>query len=139
MYTSFDSSREFETLRDRMMNSAGALEHVDVVIPTPSPVTRTIGSWTVGKPLGRGVHGRVFLGTSTKNEVVTFKIMGLTARNKPLIENEVQVNQVLTDLAKKKDDGSRILREMEVIRGADDDVTIHQPVVPMVLADLVGS
>lgn len=43
-YTPFAGSEVLETLRDEMLMEAGGTpEHVDIVIPSPSPTTRTIG------------------------------------------------------------------------------------------------
>jgi hypothetical protein len=138
-YTSFAQGRGFEKLRDAMMETAGAPPHVDVIIPTPSPVTRIIGPWTMGRPLGKGGYGRVFLGTNTNNEMAALKIMALTDRNKSAMKREVEVNRKLTSLAEREDDRGRILRQLEVIHGSDEIVSVHKPVVPMTLADLVRS
>ncbi|KAK3903423.1 kinase-like domain-containing protein [Staphylotrichum tortipilum] len=119
------------------MKLISPLGHVDVVIPTPLAVTRTIGPWTVGNVLGRGGHGKVFMGTSTKNEVVALKVMDVAAGDAAFV-SEVQVNAVLTQLADKEDDGGRILRQKEVICCEDELVSVHVPVVPWTLADLVG-
>ena len=138
-YTPFASTREFEALRDEAMKDMGTRDHVDVVIPTPLAVNAmTIGSWTVGNSLGRGGHGRVFMGTNAKNDVVALKIMDSTDKNR-IVASEVEINTVLTDLAEKEDTDGRILRQREVIHGDYDVVSVHWPVVPMTLGNLVGN
>lgn len=94
------------------MAKIGVSVYVDIVVPTPGPVMRTISAWTVGNPLGRGGHGRVFLGTRTNHEAAALKIMGFDEEKDKLpLECEIMVNRLLTDMAEKEDDGGRILRQ----------------------------
>jgi len=140
-FTRFASTKQFPRLRDDLLRSSGGHSRVDVEIPTPLPVTRKFGQWVVGPPLGRGGHGRVFQGTNTKDDVVALKIMAISnSRDRTSVNQEVHTNEILTDIANKEDDGGRILRQIGVIGGPDDDeiVSVHEPVAFDTLGSLVG-
>ncbi|KAK3337154.1 hypothetical protein B0T19DRAFT_62665 [Cercophora scortea] len=55
---------------------------VNFEMPTPLRSTRTIGQWTLSKPLGRGGMGRVFLASNSTNEVVAVKTVERNSNTK---------------------------------------------------------
>ncbi|KAK3365203.1 kinase-like domain-containing protein [Lasiosphaeria ovina] len=139
-YTPFASGKDntFYQLRNKRLEEAGAPEHVDVDMRTPLQVTRTIGPWTVGKPLGRGGQGRVFFGSNSDNEAVALKIVQPTTDDEEgLVLREVSINEMLTNLAQEKDTAGRILRQVEVIYSNSEVVSVHKPVVGSTFCSLI--
>ncbi|PVI01095.1 kinase-like protein, partial [Periconia macrospinosa] len=148
-YTQYSSTKEFMQQRVAYMNK----QYVNDFLPKPSPTvfemptpqrnTRTIGQWSMGKPLGKGAMGRVYLASNTKNEVVAVKMIEITAATAPFVEAEVANFQHLTELGKKYFDGGRIVRLKEktnVFRGQsfNEIGLIMEPMTPNTVSDLVG-
>ena len=117
-YTKFARSESFEELRRRHISSTWpATIKGDFHMPIPLPQTSTIGTWTLNRPLGKGTFGRVYLASNPENEVVAIKVLLREKSNSvPQLDLETELNNLksLTQLAKEKGDGGRIvcLREM---------------------------
>ncbi|KAI0410750.1 kinase-like domain-containing protein [Xylaria grammica] len=147
-WTDYAATKGFIDDRARYVVGAGGPLEVDIDMPTPLPNTRTMGKWTLGKPLGAGGHGRVFLATNTSGGVAALKIMERKSRNASHVDAEVQICNEVTAFAQVSDDGGRILRAVEVLytdgkkfssETAFDNVTIvMQPMTPETLADMCG-
>ena len=147
-YTDFASSEGFMGKREEYLTTTlGAPSSVVFDMPTPRRITRTIGQWTLGDPLGKGSAGRVFLGSNSKNQAVAVKIMERTSETAVIVEKESTRCRELTALAKERDDGGRLVRLKEIIdtrevpssSSAFDDVAlVLEPMTPQTLADLVG-
>lgn len=148
-YSTFASSEAFIQQRQEYVTTKlRAPTSIDFDMPTPRLNTRTIGQWTLGHPLGRGAFGRVFLGSNSRNEVVAVKMMECNSRSKATVDAEIAVCRALTTLARKNDEGSRIVQLREVIdprkepfsskRGFDEIGLILEPMTPSTLHSLLG-
>lgn len=149
-YTDFAKTRTFVQKRlNYLTRIAGAPNSVIFEVPTPLRNTRTIGQWTLGEPLGRGAHGRVFLATNTKNEMAAVKMVERDSKAPRVVDNEIATNKAVTSLAEKWDDGGRIVRQTEILyfegdksssKAAFDEIAIVlQPMTPQTFHDLVGA
>ncbi|KAI1312871.1 kinase-like domain-containing protein [Xylaria venustula] len=149
-YTAFADTAAFRMERSGYLTGAmGAPALVDFEVPTPLHDTRTIGQWTLGEPLGRGGHGRVFLATNLKNEVAAVKLVERTRKTAEAVDAEVAIYNQVTELAERWDAGERIVRQTEVLYSKgevfsskvafDDGAMVLQPMTPRTFSDLVGA
>ncbi|CZT06995.1 uncharacterized protein RAG0_12573 [Rhynchosporium agropyri] len=101
-WTDFANGNEFKASRRRYLKEVSGQSHanVNVEMPTPLLVKRTMGDWTLAQALGRGVNGRVFFGSKTSGEIAAIKLLERTSRNQRLISQELQTLEKLTCLAK---------------------------------------
>ncbi len=143
-YTDFAQTPEYFRLRNRFLKRlAGGDGPVDLPeIPTPRPGQRQFGTWVMGRALTKGGDGRVFEGTNTKDEVAALKLMRVAnSRERARVDQEVSTNRTLTCLASTTDDGGRIVRQIEVIGGPDDDeiVSVLKPVTKTTLDAFISN
>lgn len=127
----------------------GPLTNIDFEMPTPLPIKRTMGRWTLGDALGTGGLGRVFFASDPSGSMAAIKVMERASRNCDAVDEEIQTLQEVTDLAQRTDDGERVIRVAEVIysngekfssRTAFDNVgIILKPMTPYIFGDLVGT
>lgn len=82
--------------------------------PTPTGQIRTVGDWTLGQSLGKGSHGKVYAATNFKNHIVAIKLVDRKSK-RDAVNKEIETLKALTELAKDKDDGWRLLRLRDVI------------------------
>lgn len=147
-YTDFASTEEYVEHREAyVIGNLGAPREIDFAMPTPLHNTRTVGPWTLGKPLGRGSYGRVFIGSNQKNEVVAVKVILRTTKLEKYVNTEVAAYKELTALAKKYDELGGIVRLREVIHsndakplsttGFEEVVLVLEPMTPQTFADLM--
>ena len=145
-YTSFTETNDFKTARDTYLTSVlNAPRRVDLEMPTPVLNTRTIGQWTLNEPLGRGGMGRVFLASNSKNEIVAVKTVERNPVTKSSVDLEIQTYQDVTALAKKWDEGHRIVRVREVISNRlsskapfEEVAIVMEPMTPQTFLNLMG-
>ncbi|KAI0098545.1 kinase-like domain-containing protein [Nemania sp. FL0031] len=84
-------------------------------MPTPLPTLRIIGDWTLGDPLGMGVHGKVFFGSNSQGTVAAVKLVDRLPHNDNAISEEISTFRQVTNLAEELDHDKRIARMVEVI------------------------
>lgn len=142
-FTEFATTREYLLLRDDFVASVRGHRVVDFPeTPTPRPSQKKFGSRIMGRTLGKGGHGRVFEDTNAKNKVVAIKIMrDSNSQERADVKGQIDINKLLTCLAKTKGDGGRILWQIEVMGKEDDDelVSVHKPIVKMTLHAFIGN
>ena len=148
-WTEYAATNDFIAERNEYVISSlnGPLE-VDIDMPTPLPSKRVIGKWTMGDPLGAGVNGRVFFGSSPSGKVAAIKMMERRPNNYSSIDKEVQICKKVTAFAERFDDNKRILRVVDVVYTKDkrfsskiafDNVAvILQPMTPKTLSNMCG-
>lgn len=145
-YTDHALSNEFVQERvDYMVDVIGGPSSVDFDMPTPQRETRTIGQWTIGKSLGKGAIGRVYLASNTRNEMVAVKIMEITRKTKWAVDQEIKAFRQLTELLGDSyfDDNYRkdcIVRLRETTEkfcgnGFDEIGLILEPMTPRTMVD----
>lgn len=117
-------------------------------MPTPRREVRTTGRWTLAHPLGKGIEGRVFLASSSKNEVVAIKMIERKARTADRVNAEIARYRDVTALAEGNEDGQRIVRLKETIYpgGAetytpgsvfDEVALVLEPMAPQTLNNII--
>lgn len=148
-YTDWAMTPAFRRERDGYMtNARNGPQAINFEMPTPSPSVRTIGEWTLSKPLGRGGMGRVFLASNSKNQVAAVKVVEWNSGTKHSIDREIQTFRKLTALANERDAGDRIVRLLEVIGHPGDShlssstpfqevAMVMDPMTPLTLSNLV--
>ena len=148
-WTGYAATEEFILDRtDYVTKDLDGPVQVDIDMPTPLPNRRTMGKWTLGKALGTGAFGKVFLATNSLGEVAAVKMMDRTSENHRTVDAEVQTCRAITTFAEKSDEGRRILRVVEVLYSKDEEFStevafdqvaiVLQPVVTQTLADICG-
>ena len=147
-YTHFASTDNYMENRKKYLK--GSLKAIPALfnMPTPQLNTKTIGQWTLNKPLGKGSAGKVFLASNSKNDVVAVKVIEHTFRSAKMVDTEIAQYQALTTLAQKRDDNGRLIHVREIIdpreelsslgSSFNDIALILEPMVPLVLEDLIG-
>ncbi|KAL8313033.1 hypothetical protein RB593_007307 [Gaeumannomyces tritici] len=93
---------------------------VDFEMPTPLSSVRTIGSWTLSEPLGRGGMGRVFLASNSTTRMAAVKVVERNRRTRDSVDREVRTFRELTALIKKCDVDGRIVQLLEIIGYPED-------------------
>ncbi|KAI0185407.1 kinase-like domain-containing protein [Xylaria flabelliformis] len=96
------------------MSRLGQAE-ADFEMPTPSLKAITIDGWTLGGPLGAGARGRVFLATNTLSDVAAIKMMERNEKSYLSVDREIDTVRRVTDLARRFDEGERLMRMVDVI------------------------
>ncbi|KFY92196.1 hypothetical protein V500_04257 [Pseudogymnoascus sp. VKM F-4518 (FW-2643)] len=145
-YASFSATDDFKTARDSYLTSVlKAPQLVDFEMPTPLLSIRTIGQWTLAKPLGRGGMGRVFLASNSKNDIVAVKTVERNPSTERSVDHEIQTYRDLTALAEKWDEGQRIVRVREVIHNRlsskapfEEVAIVMEPMTPQTFLKLIG-
>jgi hypothetical protein len=149
-WTDYAADKEFMNKRRGYIASSlgGPLANIDFEMPTPLPIRRTMGRWTLGRALGAGGHGRVFFASDPSGSMAAIKVMERTSRNCHAVDEEIQILQEVTDFAQRSDDGDRVMHVAEVIYSngetfssgtAFDNVGIVlKPMTPHTFGDLVG-
>ena len=109
-----------------------------------------MGPWTLHKSLGKGVSGRVFLASNSRNEVVALKTIERNSRTAPSVDIEISILRELTKLARERDEEMRIVRPREVLYSKDaaQDSTaggfevvglVLEPMTPQTFEHFVGN
>lgn len=152
-WTKYAATEGFKVARRRYvvraLHGENQAANTDIEMPTPLPNQRTMGRWTLGDALGAGGNGRVFFASDRSGNVAAIKVVERTSRNYIYVDKEIDILQEVTDLAKRSDDGERILRMEEVIysngqefssKTAFDNVAIVlKPMTPQTFRDLLGA
>ncbi|KAJ2981301.1 hypothetical protein NUW58_g6722 [Xylaria curta] len=148
-WTEYAATQNFIEERGRYVTTLGGPAKVDVDMPTPLPNRTTIGTWTLGDPLGAGGQGRVFFATNSSGEVAAIKMMERRPDNNSTVDDEVRVCNKVTEFAKKSDDDGRILRVLEVLYTNHEKFSskvpfdivavVLQPMTPQTLANLCAA
>ena len=146
-YTPFAATKAYVQQRHGYTTGLGAPQFVPFEVPTPLVYTRTMGEWTLGDPLGRGGHGKVFLATNTKNKMAAIKVVERTSKGIGEVSSKVATNAEVTELAKQWDKGGRIMRQINVLyfsekrpsgrTGFDEIAIILQPATPETFNNLL--
>ncbi|CZT10255.1 uncharacterized protein RAG0_14784 [Rhynchosporium agropyri] len=116
-WTDFANGNDFQAGRRRYVKEASGQSHanVNVEMPTPLLVKRTMGDWTLAQALGCGANGRVFFGSKTSGELAAIKLLERTSRNQRLISQELQTLDELTCLAQESGNENSVLRIVDVV------------------------
>ena len=110
-YSAFASSKQYEEMRRQYMSEAMQTKaHPTFCMPTPLQDTRTLGPWTLHRPLEKGGFGRVFLASNSRNEVVAVKVMERSLQTKRSVDHEISTLRELTKLANREDEECRLVR-----------------------------
>ncbi|KAI1737827.1 kinase-like domain-containing protein [Xylaria scruposa] len=150
-YSDFASSRDYVRSRENYLVAvlrASPFRTFDM--PTPQRDNRTIGQWTLDKPIGKGGFGSVFLASNSKNEVVAIKV--LQCSTKPgyakAIDDEIATCRRLTALARELGDGGRVVQLKEIFDPREEASSssaafyefalVLEPMTPRTLDQLVG-
>ena len=153
-YTPFACSERFEQGRRKYISDAWPRKiDKQFHMPAPMPQTRTIGPWTLNRPMGCGVFGRVYLASNSDSEVVAIKIV--LRRNEPNSELESELRselgnlRKLTQLVKDNGEEGRIVRLREMLRSTGiNDINsefgpfeevgfVLEPMTPHTFEDLI--
>jgi hypothetical protein len=116
-YTDYARTSKYENRRAEFVTAitTKADTQMRLLTPTPLPNARQVDRWTLGKPLGRGAAGKVYVATTSRNDIAAVKIMDRRdKRSAQQVEAEVSTLQALTKLA-KGEDFKNILQLKDVI------------------------
>jgi hypothetical protein len=94
---------------------------IDFEMPTPASSVRTLGQWTLSKPLSRGASGKVFLASNSSNEMVAVKIVEWNSRTARSVDREVHTFRQLAKEDWDGEDDKRIVCLREVISYPGDN------------------
>lgn len=140
-YTEFASTNHFYKERQQYMTETmGVSRPPDInLTPTPAETSRTLGAWSILKPLGRGAQGRVFSASNTKGEIVAIKIVERSRKTISQVNSEIQVLEELQKLSEiHEGDRKRVLRLREAIfQGAENHISTSFDEVALVLEPAV--
>ncbi|EPE08517.1 camk family protein kinase [Ophiostoma piceae UAMH 11346] len=148
-YTAYADTAEFLAKRNEYCQGCSAApSHTPVEFTTPVEGTRTIGQWTIGKPVGKGIMGRVSSATNATNEMAAVKVVDRTLQAAPAVAAEIETNRKVTEMAQAHDVDEHIVRQREVIyldseahpgRAAFDEVAIVlQPLTPQTMSNFMN-
>jgi hypothetical protein len=147
-YTNHASTATFLAERETYMREQMRLNTPVIFdMPTPSVSTKTVGQWTLSKPLGKGSSGKVFLGTNARNEAAAIKTIESNSRTSRSVAREIRVTRIITDLVKEHDMSDRIVHMRELIHpgtqrdelsyGFVDYGLVLEPMAPKTLIDVL--
>ncbi|XMA09772.1 hypothetical protein WAI453_002563 [Rhynchosporium graminicola] len=125
-WTAFAAEDGFKEARRRYVVRAlggPSATNVDFEMPTPLPAKRTIGSWTLGDPLGVGGQERVFFASDPSDNVAAIKVVERTFRSRDNINKEIQTLQEVTNLTSRSDDSEQLLRMVDVIHTKNEELS----------------
>ena len=115
-YTAYADTADFLAKRaEYCQGFSAAPTHTPVEFMTPVEGTRTVGQWTIEKPIGRGAMGRVSSATNTTNEMAAVKVVDRTIQAAPAVAAEIETSRKVTEMAQAHDEDGHIVRLREVI------------------------
>ncbi|KAI0548073.1 kinase-like domain-containing protein [Xylaria curta] len=116
-WTDFARTDQFyENRRDYMNQFDGqSSAEAEFEMPTPLPKAITIDGWTLGRALGAGACGRVFLATNSSSDLAAIKMMERNEESYASVDREIDTIRSVTDLARRSDESERVMRMVDVI------------------------